>query len=98
MSEGKPREEAWRVDVLSAAGALLYSMPIKDTSEVRGEFPDQQGNLSGVRVKQPKAALTLRLPLLKEASVVRVMSVGSPSGETASSGPDGSVPARSRPS
>jgi hypothetical protein len=79
---GKPPEEAWRVDVLDATGALLYSMPVKDTSEVRGEFPDAQGNLSGVRVKQAKAALTLRLPLLKDASVVRVMSVETPNAET----------------
>ena len=79
---GKPAQEAWRVDVLDASGALLYSMPVKDTTEVRGEFPDAQGNLSGTRFKQAKAALTLRLPLLKDASVVRVMNVESPSGET----------------
>jgi hypothetical protein len=79
---GKPLEEAWRVDVLDAKGALLYSMPVKDTSEVRGEFPDAQGNLTGVRVKQAKAALTLRLPLLKEASIVRVMNVEAPNAET----------------
>ena len=71
-----------RVDVLDAKGALLYSMPVKDTSEVRGEFPDAQGNLTGVRVKQAKAALTLRLPLLKEASIVRVMNVEAPNAET----------------
>lgn len=79
---GKLPEEAWRVDVLDAGGAILYSTPVKDASEVRGEFPDAQGKLSGVRVKQAKAALTLRLPLLKDASIVRVMNVEVPSAET----------------
>jgi hypothetical protein len=78
---GKPPQEAWRVDVLDASGAVLFSAPVKDTSEVRGEFPDAQGKLSRVTVQQPKAALTLRLPLLKDASIVRVMNVEAPSGE-----------------
>jgi hypothetical protein len=76
---GRARQEAWRVEVLGATGAVLYAAPVKDTSEVRAEFPDAQGQLSGVRVKQQVAAVTLRLPLLKDAASVRVMSVEGPS-------------------
>jgi hypothetical protein len=72
---GRAPQEPWRVEVLAATGAVLYSAPLKDASEVRAEFPDAQGQLSGVRVKQQVAAVTLRLPLLKDAASVRVMSI-----------------------
>lgn len=79
---GRAPQEAWRVDVLSATGAVLFSAPLKDASEVRGEFPDAQGRLSGVKVQQRVAAVTLRLPLLSEARAVRVVDVAAASGET----------------
>jgi hypothetical protein len=79
---GRVEQEPWRVEVLGATGSVLYSAPLKDASELRGEFPDAQGKLSGVTVKQAVAAVTLRLPLLKDATTVRVMSSAGPSGET----------------
>jgi hypothetical protein len=62
----------WQVDVLDASGKVLYSAPLADAATVRGEFPNQQGQLSGVRLERPVAAVTLRLPLLKDAATVRV--------------------------
>ena len=79
---GRAQQEPWRVEVLSESGAVLYSAPLKNTSEVRGEFPDAQGHLSGVKVQQPRAAVTLRLPLLKDARAVRVLDVEAPGGES----------------
>jgi hypothetical protein len=79
---GRAPEEPWRVEVLSETGAVLYAAPLRNASEVRGEFPDQQGKLSGVTVQQAKAAVTLRLPLLEGARVVRVLDSEGPSGET----------------
>lgn len=78
---GRAPEEQWRVEVLSDAGQVLFAAPLRNASEVRGEFPDQQGKLSGVRVQQPKAAVTLRLPLLEGAAVVRVLDNEGPNGE-----------------
>ena len=78
---GRAQHEPWRVEVLSATGAVLYAAPLRNAQEVRGEFPDQQGKLSGVKVQQAKAAVTLRLPLLPDARVVRVLDSEGPSGE-----------------
>ena len=71
----------WRVDVLGAGGAVLYSAPLQDASTVRGEFPDANGQLHGVTAQKQKTAVTLRLPWLDGASEVRVVSVGA-SGDT----------------
>jgi hypothetical protein len=62
----------WQVDVLDASGNVLYSAPLADAATVRGEFPNQQGQLSGVTLQRQVAAVTLRLPLLKDAATVRV--------------------------
>ena len=79
---GRALQEPWRVEVLSATGAVLYAAPLKDASQLRAEFPDAQGHLSGTKVEQPVAAVTLRLPLLKDARAVRVLSLEGPNGET----------------
>jgi hypothetical protein len=71
---GPARPAAWRVDVLSGAGAVLFSAPLEDTSAVRGEFPDASGQLHGVTAQKRVAAVTLRLPWLAGASEVRVVS------------------------
>jgi hypothetical protein len=65
----------WQVDVLDAAGAVLYTAPLADSSTVRGEFENEQGQLSGVHVQKQVAAVTLRLPILKDAATVRVSSL-----------------------
>lgn len=69
-----PRQEPWRVDVLDAAGSVLFTATLADASQLRGEFADAQGELSGVTVRQPKTAVTLRLPLLPDAVSVRLSS------------------------
>src|SRR5689334_25148270 len=78
---GRQREEAWRAEVLNAAGDVLFSVPVPDTSTVRAEFPDQQGHLTGTRVQQPVATVTLRLPILKDAASVRVVKSDAPGAE-----------------
>jgi hypothetical protein len=75
---GRQRDEAWRAEVLSASGEVLFSVPVPDTSTVRAEFPDAQGKLTGRRIEQPVATLTLRLPLLKDAASVRVVKSDTP--------------------
>lgn len=72
---GPKQKGPWRVDVLSPSGALLYSAPLEDAATVRGEFPDANGQLSGVTAQKRVAAVTLRLPWLDAASEVRVVSV-----------------------
>lgn len=79
---GPVQKGPWQVDVLDAAGAVLYSAPLADASTLRGEFPDDQGKLSGVRVEKAVAAVTLRLPLLTDAVTVRVSSVDGGKGST----------------
>jgi hypothetical protein len=74
-------QDPWRVEVLSATGSVLYTASLRNAAEVRGEFPDQQGKLSGVTLQQPKAAVTLRLPLLDDARVVRVVDSEGPNGD-----------------
>ena len=71
---GPAKLAPWRVDVLSSAGAVLFSAPLEDTSAVRGEFPDANGQLHGVTAQKRVAAVTLRLPWLGGASEVRVVS------------------------
>ncbi|HVY30213.1 MAG TPA: hypothetical protein VHB79_26835 [Polyangiaceae bacterium] len=73
---GPARRAPWRVDVLSPSGEVLYSAPLQDTSTVRGEFRDEKtGELQGHSLQQRVAAVTLRLPWLKDAAVVRVLDV-----------------------
>ncbi|MES1182207.1 MAG: hypothetical protein ABUL60_00255 [Myxococcales bacterium] len=70
---GTARKGPWRVDVLDASGAVLFSAPLEDAATVRGEFADAQGQLSGVSAQKRVAAVTLRLPWLDGASEVRVV-------------------------
>jgi len=72
---GPKQQGPWRVDVLSPGGAVLFSAPLEDAATVRAEFPDANGQLSGVTVQKRVAAVTLRLPWLDGASEVRVVSV-----------------------
>jgi hypothetical protein len=78
---GPAQQAPWRVDVLAQDGAVLFSAPLEDTATVRGEFPDAKGQLSGVTVQKPVAAVTLRLPWLDSATDVRVVRL-SDGGET----------------
>lgn len=78
---GPARTGPWRVDVLGAEGAVLFSAPLEDAASVRAEFPDAQGQLSGKTVQKRVAAVTLRLPLIDRATDVRIVSVGE-SGDT----------------
>jgi hypothetical protein len=72
---GPVQKLPWQVDVLDAGGKVLYSAPVPDAATVRGEFPNDQGQLSGVTTQKQVAAVTLRLPLLKDAATVRVSKV-----------------------
>lgn len=69
---GPVQKLPWQVDVLDAAGKVLFSAPLADAGTVRGEFPNAQGQLSGVTTQKQVAAVTLRLPFLADASTVRV--------------------------
>jgi hypothetical protein len=69
------------VDVLAQGGAVLFSAPLEDAATLRGEFPDANGQLSGVTTQKRVAAVTLRLPWVNEAAQVRVVSL-SDGGET----------------
>jgi hypothetical protein len=68
----------WQVDVLDAAGAVLYTAPLADAGTIRGEFANEQGQLSGVVMQKQKTAVTLRLPVLERAVTVRVSSLKDP--------------------
>jgi hypothetical protein len=68
----------WQVDVLDAAGAVLYTAPLADSGTVRGEFPNEQGQLSGVVMQKRTTAVTLRVPVLEHAATVRVSSLKDP--------------------
>jgi hypothetical protein len=72
---GPARRAPWRVDVLNASGAVVYTAPLEDAATVRGEFRDDKGELSGVTTQKRVAAVTLRLPWLDGASQVRVVRV-----------------------
>jgi hypothetical protein len=72
---GPERQGPWRVDVLDAEGARLFSAPLEDAAAVRGEFADAHGQLNGVTAQKRVAAVTLRLPWLHGASEVRIVSV-----------------------
>lgn len=72
---GPKQQGPWRVDVLNASGAVLYTAPLDDAATVRGEFADANGQLSGVTAQKRVAAVTLRLPWLDSATEVRVVSV-----------------------
>jgi hypothetical protein len=72
---GPARRAAWRVDVLSPGGAVVYSAPLEDAATVRGEFRDDNGQLIGVTAQKRVTAVTLRLPWLEGASEVRVVNV-----------------------
>jgi hypothetical protein len=72
----------WQVDVLDAAGAVLFTAPLSDSSTVRGEFENGDGQLSGVHAQKRVAAVTLRLPILKDAVTVRVSSLDDAKGPT----------------
>jgi hypothetical protein len=73
---GPERSEPWRVEVLGADGAVVFSAPLADASERRGEFPDPQtGELRGVKVHERVTAVTVRLPELAGASTIRLVNV-----------------------
>ena len=77
---GPAQKGPWQVDVLDAAGAVLYTAPLPDSSTLRGEFENEAGQLSSVHTQQQVAAVTLRLPLLKDAARVRVSKLGATKG------------------
>ncbi len=79
---GPVAEGPWQVDVLDAAGAVLFTAPLADSSTVRGEFESEDGRLSGVHAQKQVAAVTLRLPILKDAATVRVSSLNDAKGPT----------------
>jgi hypothetical protein len=62
----------WQVDVLDAAGKVLYSAPLPDASTLRGEFANEDGQLAGVTTHMQVTGVTLRLPLLEGAARVVV--------------------------
>ena len=72
----------WQVDVLDAAGTVLFTAPLADASTVRGEFEDGHGQLSGVHTQKQVAAVTLRLPVWKDAVTVRVSRLNDARGPT----------------
>jgi hypothetical protein len=72
---GPAEKGPWQVDVLDASGAVLYTAPLADAGTVRGEFPNEQGQLSGVVMQKQTTAVTLRLPVLEHAATVRVSNV-----------------------
>jgi hypothetical protein len=72
----------WQVDVLDAAGAVLFTAPLADASIVRGEFENADGQISGVHTQKQVAAVTLRLPVLKDAETVRVSRLDEAKGPT----------------
>lgn len=78
---GPAQQGPWRVDVLGAQGAVLFSAPLEDAASVRAEFPDASGRVSGKTVQKRVAAVTLRLPVLDGATDVRVVST-SENGDT----------------
>jgi hypothetical protein len=53
----------------------VYTAPLPDAGTVRGEFPNEQGQLSGVVLQKQTTAVTLRLPVLEHAATVRVSNV-----------------------
>ena len=68
-----PVSGAWRVEVLAADGSTLFAAALPDAALVRGEFHAKGGQIEGVSTRKPKAALSLRLPVLPEAAVVRLV-------------------------
>ena len=72
----------WQVEVLDAADAVLFTAPLADGSTVRGEFENEDGKLSGVHTQKQVAAVTLRLPILKEGVTVRVSRLDEAQGPT----------------
>lgn len=68
----------WQVDVLDASGAVLYTAPLADAGTIRGEFANEQGQLTGTVTQKTKTAVTLRLPVLEHAATVRVSSLKDP--------------------
>ena len=73
---GRREPGPWRADVLSSAGQVLFSQPLADTSQVRGEFPDEHGQLRGVTAQKAVAAVTLRVPWLAGAREIRIVELG----------------------
>jgi hypothetical protein len=71
---GPARPEPWRVEVRDESGALLFSAPIADASELRAEFPDERtGELRGTTAQKRVTAVTLRLPLLAAGKQVLIV-------------------------
>jgi len=76
LRRGSARSEPWRVEVLSARGAVLFAAPLADASELRAEAPDPQtGELRGVTRHKRVTAVTLRLPELPDAAQIRLTNV-----------------------
>jgi hypothetical protein len=73
-SRGPVRQTRFRADVVDRKGQVLFSSPVDGSLEVRGEFPDEHGELHGTTVPQPKTSVTLRLPWLEGASEVVLVS------------------------
>lgn len=73
---GPERSQPWRVEVLGADEAVLFSAPLADASELRAEFPDPKtGELRGTKSHKRVTAVTLRLPELAGASRIRLLNV-----------------------
>jgi hypothetical protein len=72
----------WQVDVLDAAGAVLFTAPLADSSTLRGEVENPDGQLSGVHTQKQVAAVALRLPILKDGVTVRISRLDEAKGPT----------------
>ena len=73
-SRGPAPQTRWRADVVDRTGQVLFSSPVEGSLELRGEFPDEHGELHGTTLQQSKTSVTLRLPWLEGASEVVLVS------------------------
>jgi hypothetical protein len=71
---GPAQSGAWRAEVLSADGKVLFSAPLANAATMHADVPDEKtGQLRSVTVEKDVTAVTLRVPWLAGAREVRVV-------------------------
>lgn len=73
--------ESWRAQLVDDTGATVASVPVQDPTELRAEWVDESGNLTGTKVVAERTSFVVRVPNVQAAAKLKVTAPGAAGGK-----------------